>query len=66
MKFAADEIASVIQAELEEFENQIDVREVGGERPLVWTIRCRIAYDTSANRGPWPPARTRPDKEDRQ
>ncbi|MFV1964992.1 MAG: F0F1 ATP synthase subunit alpha [Pirellulaceae bacterium] len=29
MKFDADEIASVIQAELEEFESQIDVREVG-------------------------------------
>ena len=29
MKISADEIASVIQAELEEFESQIDVREVG-------------------------------------
>ena len=29
MKFKADEIASVIQAEIEQFESQIDVREVG-------------------------------------
>ncbi|MGL6226278.1 MAG: F0F1 ATP synthase subunit alpha [Thermoguttaceae bacterium] len=29
MKFKADEIASVIQKEIEQFENQIDVREVG-------------------------------------
>jgi F-type H+-transporting ATPase subunit alpha len=29
MKFSADEIASVIQAELEQFESQLDVREVG-------------------------------------
>src|SRR5436190_11098028 len=29
MKFRADEIASVIQKEVEEFESQIDVREVG-------------------------------------
>jgi F-type H+-transporting ATPase subunit alpha len=29
MKFNADEIASVIQSELEQFENQLDVREVG-------------------------------------
>ena len=29
MKFSADEIASVIQSELEEFESQLDVREVG-------------------------------------
>src|SRR5690606_6077980 len=29
MKFRADEIASVIQAEIEQYESQIDVREVG-------------------------------------
>src|SRR5687768_11640445 len=29
MKFNADEIASVIQAEIEQYESQIDVREVG-------------------------------------
>src|SRR5512147_2422797 len=29
MKFKADEIASVIQAEIEQFQSQIDVREVG-------------------------------------
>ena len=29
MKFNADEIASVIQAEVEQYESQIDVREVG-------------------------------------
>ncbi len=29
MKFSADEIASVIQSELEQFESQLDVREVG-------------------------------------
>ncbi len=29
MKFSADEIASVIQKEIEQFESQIDVREVG-------------------------------------
>src|SRR5215468_6497032 len=29
MKFKADEIASVIQAEIENYESQIDVREVG-------------------------------------
>src|SRR5580698_940344 len=29
MKFKADEIASVIQAEIETFQSQIDVREVG-------------------------------------
>ena len=29
MKFKADEIASVIQQEIEQYESQIDVREVG-------------------------------------
>src|SRR5690349_9547475 len=29
MKFKADEIASVIQAEIEQFQSQVDVREVG-------------------------------------
>src|SRR5215218_8484590 len=29
MKFKADEIASVLQAEIENFESQVDVREVG-------------------------------------
>jgi len=29
MKFKADEIASVLQAEIEQYESQIDVREVG-------------------------------------
>src|SRR6266513_927797 len=29
MKFRADEIASVIQAEIEQYQSQIDVREVG-------------------------------------
>ncbi len=29
MKFNSDEIASVIQQEIEQFESQIDVREVG-------------------------------------
>ena len=29
MKFKADEIASVIQTEIEQYESQIDVREVG-------------------------------------
>ena len=29
MKFKADEIASVIQAEIEHFQSQIDVRDVG-------------------------------------
>ena len=29
MKFNADEIASVIQREIEQFRDQIDVREVG-------------------------------------
>jgi F-type H+-transporting ATPase subunit alpha len=29
MKFNSDEIASVIQSEIEQFESQIDVREVG-------------------------------------
>src|ERR1041385_710199 len=29
MKFNADEIASVIQAEIEQFQSQVDVREVG-------------------------------------
>ena len=29
MKFKADEIASVIQKEIEQFESRVDVREVG-------------------------------------
>ena len=29
MKFNADEIASVLQAEIEQYESQVDVREVG-------------------------------------
>ena len=46
MKFNADEIASVLQQEIEQYESQLDVREVGtvlevgdGIAPGLWSSR---------------------------
>ncbi len=55
MKFNSDEIASVIQKEIEQFESQIDVREVG--TVLKWVTgslvymgfraSCRVKWSSS-------------------
>ena len=52
MKFKADEIASVIQQEIEQYESQIDVREVGrvlevGDNPSsasTFASSCRVLF----------------------
>jgi F-type H+/Na+-transporting ATPase subunit alpha len=47
MKFNSDEIAAVIQKEIETFGSQVDVREVGtvlevGDGIGLWTFECHV------------------------
>ena len=50
MKFNADEIASVIQKEIETFESSLDVREVGTVLELAGQMRLVDVFDPDGNR----------------